>query len=105
MEDLQLITPVAAIALGLNYLGMWLKNIPWFKDWWIPVFLPVVGAIVFPFIFQMPDIGDEFLAGPDIPLMTKIVYGMGMGFTAVGLHQAPKQFGNREINLDVRCSN
>lgn len=87
-EDLSLLGPPAILVGILNGVGAWLKSIPKFPNNLIPVVLPVAGAIIYPFVFRMPDTGDAFLAGPDVTTFVKACYGFGIGLSAVGTHQA-----------------
>ena len=87
------LTPVPLLVIGLNVIGLGLKKLPVIPNWLIPIALPVIGAIVYPFIGSMvPVPGIERL---DYPCVFYGLIGLVCGGIAVWGHQVVTQWGNR----------
>lgn len=94
IEQLLKLSPPLLLIAALTCLGKTLKGTPKVPDWAVPWILPLVGGIIYTYLgpaFPLP-----WIAQVECP---KVVYGL-IGFvcgsTAVGFHQAWKQFVNRD---------
>jgi hypothetical protein len=83
--------PSVILVLSLNGLGLALKRMPFIADWVIPLALPVVGSIIYPFV-------GEYSPGvlkAQFPKLLMSLYGFGLGWVAVGANQFWRQtFGH-----------
>lgn len=84
------LSPPLLLIVALTYLGKMLKATPMVPDWTVPWILPAVGGILYTYLG--PAFPLSWIAHVECP---KVVYGL-IGFvcgsTAVGFHQAWKQF-------------
>lgn len=80
MNEISQIGPQALLVAGLNILGWMFKQSP-IKNWLIPIILPIAGGAAAPFV----------ITGDGLTLAVKILYGFGLGWTAVGANQAWRQ--------------
>lgn len=89
------LTPPVLLMLVLNLFGLALKRVPAVPDWLIPLLLPVMGAIIHPFVGDYSDL----VKAARFPWVYMALYGFGIGWAAVGANQALRQFlGRNETN-------
>lgn len=87
------LTPIPLLVIALNIIGLGLKKVPTIPNWTVPLFLPVIGAIVYPFIGAMVPIGGiEKLAHPSV---FYALIGFVCGGVAVWGHQVVTQYAGR----------
>lgn len=91
ITDLLQSSPPVALALVLNVVGLALKKTP-LPNWIIPVALPVLGALLYPYIAETGKVNFE-CRNPEILLG---VYGALIGSGSVGLNQMLRQFLGRK---------
>lgn len=84
-------SPPLALALALNVVAEALKRTP-LPNWWIPILLPAIGAIAYPYIAEVGKLSYE-VAKPNVLLA---LYGVLIGSGAVGFNQAVRQFVGRK---------
>lgn len=83
-------SPPIALALALNAIGLALKKSP-LQSWLIPLLLPTIGAVAYPFIAEVGKVNFE-CRNPDLLLA---IYGFVIGSGSVGLNQMLRQFLDR----------
>ena len=88
-------SPAVMLVLVLNFVGFAVKRIPKIPNWLIPILLPVVGAILFPFVGERT----AAIQAAHFPGAQLALYGAGLGCAAVGLHQAMRQWLGREASV------
>jgi hypothetical protein len=96
MIDLQSITslgPIPLLVAACNLIGLAVKKSP-IGDRWIPVLLPIVGAVCYPFITGEAD------ANVRHPMLFNALLGAVIGGSSVGVNQMFRQFlgGNGKEN-------
>jgi hypothetical protein len=79
--------PPVILVISLNGLGWALRMTPKVPNWLIPLFLPVVGAVVWP---QIGDYSPVILKAK-MPWLLMSLYGFGLGWIAVGANQFVRQ--------------
>lgn len=89
--DLLQSSPPVALALALNVVGLALKKAP-VPNWIIPLVLPVLGALLYPFIAEAGKVNFE-CRNPDVLLG---VHGAMIGAGSVGINQMLRQFLGRK---------
>jgi hypothetical protein len=87
MNELVQLSPHALLVGALNILGWVLKQSP-IKNWLIPVILPTVGAAAYPFLPGALGEG----------VVTNVLVGVSLGWTAVGTNQFVRQVANGRAN-------
>jgi hypothetical protein len=91
LTDILQASPPIALAIALNLLGLAWKKMP-VANWMIPIVLPLIGAVVFPFIAERGKINFEC----QNPAILLGVYGFAIGAASVGLNQMLRQFIGRK---------
>jgi hypothetical protein len=87
------LSPPVLLAVVLNALGFALKKSP-MPDWVIPLFLPTLGAAAFPFIAEVGKVSYQV----QNPIVFNCIIGAALGFGAVGINQAFRQFLDRKTD-------
>lgn len=94
IEQLLKLSPPFLLIVALTYLGRTLKATPHVPDWTVPWILPLAGGILYTYLgpaFPLP-----WIAQVDSPQVVYGLIGFVCGSTAVGFHQAWKQFVTRD---------
>jgi hypothetical protein len=84
--DILKMSPPMLLALALTVVGKGLKRSP-IADWTIPLILPILGGIVYPFISVTTTISSAV----PYPTVYNVLIGIACGGGAVGLNQAWRQ--------------
>lgn len=90
IEQLLELSPPFLLIVALAYLGKMLKSTPRVPDWTVPWILPAVGGVLYTYLgpaFPLP-----WIAKVTHPGVVYGLIGFVCGSTAVGFHQAWKQF-------------
>lgn len=93
LDQITQLSPPVALAAALWVLGSILKRSP-VPDWLIPFFLPLAGAVAFPFIADVSEVNFNVKS----PAAFQAVIGFCIGGAAVAMNEAGKQFLNRKDN-------
>jgi len=101
-EELNVLTklaPVPLLVVALNVLALGFKRVPALPNWLIPVVLPGIGALIYPFIGEMvPITGIDKL---QYPWVFYGLIGLVCGGVAVWGHQLVTQILQRKVNGDT----
>ena len=90
IQELTQLSPPAALALALYFVGKALKKSP-VADWLIPFLLPLCVALVFPFLAETANVSYTVKS----PAMFNAVVGFCIGGASVAVDQAVRQFRGR----------
>lgn len=98
MNDLTSIvgaSPAVALMLALNAVGFGLKKIKQFPNTAIPLLLILLGGVAFVFI------GNFGHPPPLYPKPLLFIYGVGIGFAAVGVFESGRTWFLKDDSADT----
>lgn len=90
-EQLKQLSPPILLIVVINALMFGAKRVPFIPNWIIPVVSMAMGGILYPLISKTGDV-PYTVRCPDC---LQILFGLIIGFAAVGCHQQVKQLFNR----------
>lgn len=93
MNELIQLSPILLVMFALNVLGKGLKSAAWIPDKVIPLVLPIVGGIAYPFVGKLQPLPflDKVTPGTDLTVLY-VAVGIGCGGLAVWGNQLWRQF-------------
>lgn len=100
IENILKMSPPFLLALVLTGFGKVLKATPRIPDWSIPYILPIIGAVIYPWVADAA----MLTAKVSHPTVLNALYGVGIGGWAVGLNQAFRQWPGRKATNEQESS-
>lgn len=96
MNELIQMSPILLVMFALNVIGKGIKSTSWIPDRLIPLILPILGGMVYPFVgkYQPLPFLDKVPAGSDLTVLYVMV-GIGCGGLAVWGNQLLRQWMGR----------
>jgi hypothetical protein len=92
------VAPPLALFAVLYAAGMILKAVPHIPNWIIPCVLPVLGAVIYPYVGEY----SEVVKAARVPWAMMALYGFGIGWATTGANQALSQFkGRNETEKEI----
>jgi hypothetical protein len=90
-DQLKQLSPPVLIIIAINVLMFGAKRIQVIPDWIIPALAMVLGGVIYPLISNPGDVPYTVRC----PLCLQVLFGLIIGFAAVGCHQQVKQLFKR----------
>lgn len=99
IDKLLELSPLLLLALALNVVGLMLKSVNWHPDRLIPLTLPVLGAVIWPFLAEAAPV--SWVEKLDRPWLIYGLFGLVAGAICVWGHQAVRQMFGWKDAKDV----
>lgn len=90
IENLTQLSPPVALAVALYFVGAAIKKSPW-SDWLIPFALPLLGAVLYPFIAETANVSYSVKN----PTAFNAIIGVSIGGMSIALENMIYQWLNR----------